>query len=84
MCWFTCALLMWFKNIFMTIRLLQCLWYLEVTVDEFVIHYYYWVLYCLAGVLQLDTLMKLDILPVMFNRFSIFNRFRKGILETKY
>ncbi|CAL8126620.1 unnamed protein product [Orchesella dallaii] len=77
--WLLCVGVMWAKIIFMSIRLIQSYLYLNVSVEEFVIHFYYWVLYCFAGSQQLDTLLKLDVLPLVFNRFSSFNAIQKRI-----
>lgn len=80
--WVLCAILMWTKILFMTIRLYQSYTYLEVSVDQFCIHYYYWVLYVYCGFLQLNAFDVLDWFPLLINRYISFNAISKSKLIT--
>lgn len=77
--WIFFAIFMWTKIIFMTIRLYQSYAFLTVTIDEFCIHYYYWVLYFYCGFLQLNGFDMRDWFPLMINRFTSFNANSKRI-----
>lgn len=76
--WAFCTCLMWTKIIFMTIRLYQSYAYLDVTVDELCIHYYYWILYLYCGFLQWNGFDMRDNFPLMINRFTKFNSMSKS------
>jgi len=72
-CWTVCACALWTKEIFSLIRFVESCTVLEVTVSEFVLHFFSLMLYSLSASFQIDFIHKWSRFPEVFSKFVTFN-----------